>query len=264
MKKLLLSLMAILAFSFQMNAQTLPFADDFEGFNVGDDIVQNTTYYDIGNSNSAIVTAATGDSDGQFVTVTPSDSVEHGMVLKVKPGPAFGGFPNGNYIFSVSVKAQNAMKVKLKLYGDTDHHTVTQEAADNCENWTTLEMKFNVFGLDDTISSMTAPVIYSYQMQELYIDNISIVDEATGLTVYKEDFSTVVSPNPSTGVFTIRSDKKIEEYSVINAAGQVVESASKLNTKNVNVDLSNAAKGLYLIKVKNVEGDSRVLKEVIK
>jgi hypothetical protein len=267
MKKILLSLITVLAFSFQMNAQsTLPFTDDFEGYSVGEDVTQSTSYYMLGNCDAAIVTAAEGDSEGQFVTVTPSPSAEHGMVFKLKAGAAFGGFPNGSFIYTVSIKAQNAYKVKLKMYGDGDneHHTITQSAEGTCENWTTLEMKFDVFGLDDTTFLYISPVVYSYKLQDIYVDNISIVDEATGITVYNEDFSTVVSPNPSNGVFTIRSDKKIAEYAVINAAGQVVQSVSGLNQKQVEVNLTDQAQGVYMIRVKDNTGAVKVLKEVVR
>lgn len=60
-----------------------------------------------------------------------------------------------------------------------------------------------------------------------------------------------VSPNPTTGLVTVNSASSVKAITVYDAAGKQV-SASKTNT----VDLSNQAKGIYLVQVQTENGST--------
>ncbi|SCY43806.1 Por secretion system C-terminal sorting domain-containing protein [Nonlabens sp. Hel1_33_55] len=70
-----------------------------------------------------------------------------------------------------------------------------------------------------------------------------------------------IYPNPSTGLFTIDSDQPVS-YKVFNLNGQLInESATSIS--NNTVDISNAAKGLYFIKLNTNDGQT-ITKKLIK
>lgn len=70
----------------------------------------------------------------------------------------------------------------------------------------------------------------------------------------------VVYPNPSHGVFNIKSNIQNLKYSLVNIQGQILEKGSVSQSK---VDFSNHAQGIYFIELLN-EADRLVKKIVIK
>jgi hypothetical protein len=71
-----------------------------------------------------------------------------------------------------------------------------------------------------------------------------------------------IYPNPSEGVFYIKSNGNVQSVRVLNAFGQTVANFSNLNSKNVHqVDLSSQS-GLFLIQATNSKGD-RITRKVI-
>ena len=73
-----------------------------------------------------------------------------------------------------------------------------------------------------------------------------------------------VGPNPSNGVFRINSEKPISGYTVYNTTGQVVKQVSSAGSNVTMVDISGGNKGLYFIKVKYENGESQVVRALIK
>jgi hypothetical protein len=77
----------------------------------------------------------------------------------------------------------------------------------------------------------------------------------------KEDVISIY-PNPSQGVFYIKSEGNIQTIRVLNAFGQVIANFSNLNNKLVyQVDLSSES-GLFLIQITNNKGE-RITRKVI-
>jgi len=60
-----------------------------------------------------------------------------------------------------------------------------------------------------------------------------------------------IYPNPSTGIFQIRSDKKIEKIEILNNIGQII-----MSTNSTTIDLSSYTKGVYIAKVYTIYGPS--------
>lgn len=261
MRKLLLFLSVFALFGLNVNAQNgLPFSDDMESYNVGDNI-HNVGPYSVKKVTGDVITAATDDSEGQFLTLFPYDD-STGMVLMLHPGPAFGGMTSGDYTYTVSLKSSLGKSIKVKTWGGTEYVSNLVVGESTSQTWEEVTCTFTVNAGDaDTVYSVM-PVVYSWNPQEVYIDNISIVNNTTGVT-YKQDFSFNISPNPSNGVFTIKSEKEISEYSIINAAGQVIKTAKDVNSNNVNVDISSLAKGVYMVRVKDVNGNVKVTKQIV-
>ncbi len=260
MKKLLLFIGAFALFTLNVNAQ-LPFLDDMESYNVGD-YIHNVGPYTVKKVSEDVITAATDGSDGQFLTMLPYED-STGMVLMMHTGPAFGGMTAGDYTYKVRLKSSLGKPIKVKTWGGADHVSNMVVGEHASQDWEDVTCTFTISTGDaDTIYNVM-PVIYSWNPQEVYVDNISIVNNTTGVS-YNQDFSFVASPNPSNGIFNLKSEKEILEYSIVNAAGQTIETVKNVNSKNVNINLSSFAKGVYFIRVKDVFGNTKIVKEVIK
>jgi hypothetical protein len=68
-----------------------------------------------------------------------------------------------------------------------------------------------------------------------------------------------VFPNPSTGVFVVKSTQVLETLRVVNAFGQTVFSARFENETDTVLNLENLPAGIYLIQTEN--GAARVVKQ---
>lgn len=75
-----------------------------------------------------------------------------------------------------------------------------------------------------------------------------ITMNTTGIEDKKIQHFISVSPNPSPGIFMIRSDEVISGVEIINMLGDLVYS-SKNNSESIALDLSNEAKGTYFVRI---------------
>lgn len=69
----------------------------------------------------------------------------------------------------------------------------------------------------------------------------------------KNNFS--VYPNPTSGNVTIQADLEIENITIYNQLGQLIT-----NQKDSKIDLSNATPGMYIVKIKFVNGQTAIQK----
>jgi hypothetical protein len=63
-----------------------------------------------------------------------------------------------------------------------------------------------------------------------------------------------VFPNPSSGFFTINSDKKISSIEIINILGEKIYSVNTPHLTSYKIDLGNQPGGIYFYKVLLEEG----------
>lgn len=80
----------------------------------------------------------------------------------------------------------------------------------------------------------------------------------------QKEVSFSIFPNPSNGIFYIKSEGNIQSVRVLNAFGQHVSSYSNLINKPIQqIDLSNQS-GLFLIQVTNIKGEQSTRKVILK
>ncbi len=95
-------------------------------------------------------------------------------------------------------------------------------------------------------------------------DNITLKGNGYGDGVSTRDVTlledeVVVYPNPSSGIFMVRTNERIEKISVLDMQGRLVQQIRGEN--ELTLDLTDRAKGVYLIKI---DGKSNsVMKKVI-
>jgi hypothetical protein len=126
--------------------------------------------------------------------------------------------------------------------------------------WDTIPaVKYLVNDNGDTLKSGTGkPILFgnwfSLGEHDCACNPLSLKDHS------EESIS--IYPNPSQGVFYIKSEGIVQSVKVLNAFGQTVANFSNLNNKIVQqVDLS-AQSGLFLIQIINSKGD-RITRKVI-
>jgi hypothetical protein len=70
---------------------------------------------------------------------------------------------------------------------------------------------------------------------------------------FEQDRSVVVSPNPTTGVFSIKASTAIQSVELFDIQGRIVQT-KLLNETAPRLDISGYAKGVYFVKVKTAQG----------
>ena len=112
----------------------------------------------------------------------------------------------------------------------------------------------NVFVGGDFISNISVDnAVMTSDIQHGFI--LKFDQKTVGLDeVYNrnyKDFS--IYPNPADGMVTLISDfNSIETIDIINFKGQIVRTI-KISSANQQIDLSELAKGLYMVKVRSNE-----------
>jgi hypothetical protein len=126
--------------------------------------------------------------------------------------------------------------------------------------WDTIPAVTYLFDVNgDTLVSGTGnPILFGNWF------SLGVHDCACNPANVIENSGEVISiyPNPSQGVFYIKSEGNVQSVRVLNAFGQLVANYSNLNNKLVyQVDLSSQT-GLFLIQLTNSKGE-RVTRKVI-
>lgn len=102
----------------------------------------------------------------------------------------------------------------------------------------------------------------NYTSADVYmmmVDDVKVTAATLGVTEAAKQ-STTVFPNPSKGVFNLKSNKKATSVEVYSAEGRLVKQEKAVQL----VDITNQPKGVYILKVKYEDGttDSRqILKQ---
>ncbi len=83
-----------------------------------------------------------------------------------------------------------------------------------------------------------------------YIDDVNVTS-TLGLADQTGNFKTVVYPNPTTGIFSIKASETIENIEVYSILG------NKIGTykDEMTIDLSQLASGTYIAKITSTEGN---------
>jgi hypothetical protein len=87
----------------------------------------------------------------------------------------------------------------------------------------------------------------------LYPDTITNCQLLTStLSIDKNSNEVKISPNPSTGIFTITSSEKFQ-YSVYDVFGREVFQSTNSSVQSTTLDLSSYPKGIYFMRIKSGE-----------
>ena len=99
-----------------------------------------------------------------------------------------------------------------------------------------------------------------------YIDDVSVVD-CTNAGIANYQLSTLncqLSPNPTTGIFTIHTEgAAIKEIKITNVLGETITNYELRITNETTVDISGVAKGIYFVQITVDSAGSPTYKNVV-
>ena len=96
-----------------------------------------------------------------------------------------------------------------------------------------------------------------YRLKQVDFDGKKTYSQIVALQSIKNNITTSIFPNPSSGVFTIKSNATILSYDITDNLGQLVHTGT-----SSLFDISMLANGVYFIKIKL--NNEIVIKKIIK
>ena len=120
-----------------------------------------------------------------------------------------------------------------------------------CGSWASDSINLSTWGLNgDTI--MVRFVAINDYGNHFFMDNININGQniILGAEDNNTNIRTSIYPNPTKGIFNIRTDLKKLEVEVYNLMGELITSTIVRNGLQ-QINLSNNAKGIYFVKLKS-------------
>ncbi len=78
--------------------------------------------------------------------------------------------------------------------------------------------------------------------------------QATGINELINENDFIISPNPSMGIFTVKSNNKIQTIEIINLMGEKIYQSTNQQINNSQIDLSNQPNGIYLLQINSENG----------
>jgi len=253
MKKNLLLLLVLPAFSLALNAQIV-FEDDYESY---DDATNLTSVgYKVWEGTASVV-----DVD---VQTGESPAYSGSKYAKCIPG-------NNNFYLR-----RNLTLVEGKTYTfevvtrspEGKNHKVEIKVGDRAvSNGVVNHKTWNKVSVEVTIGSgetSAVAYVYSWPKARVDVDDFKVY-EGTATRISKNEIESFkVFPNPSKGLFTLSGENTINRYVVYNSAGQAVKDVNSIGNPQTTVNLSELPKGLYMIKVVDERGDSHIVKTFVK
>jgi hypothetical protein len=141
------------------------------------------------------------------------------------------------------------------IYGaiGPDLQTVPYEGSawwPTCGSWASDSINLSTWGLNgDTI--MVRFVAINDYGNHFYMDNVNINGQnILAIDEIKSTFHASIYPNPTKGIFTIRTDADELKVEISNLMGELVATTIVRNGVQ-QVNLSNHAKGIYFVKLKS-------------
>lgn len=170
-------------------------------------------------------------------------------------GPSLGQTPGGPPAFtdiagmkSILGGNDNSLEALPKFISDTDLH-IAQDSENSAIDNKGIVLADVPTDFDGATRSTSTP--------DIGADEFTIVTLAVGDVVNKSKIQ--VYPNPVSDVLTVASDKKVNQISVYNVGGQLIQ---EINNSNV-INLNKLSSGVYFVKTV-VEGKTEMTKVIKK
>lgn len=113
-----------------------------------------------------------------------------------------------------------------------------------------------VYSLDPSTGNSTQMVAGGYQYMKLISGTLGVND-------VKKETSISIYPNPTSGIFFIKSEEKITTATLYSLTGQIVKTYTNLEGKEIKIDISDLPANTYLLKTETKSGQktSKIIKK---
>lgn len=181
-----------------------------------------------------------------------------------------GGFPYDKqvdalsfwYKYAPSQNDEAEVNISFKKDGNNIDWVGTRLSASS--EYKYVEIPINLWQAPDTVIVEFQSSIWENRSVQ-YIGSVLKVDDVifksqqstVGLTNHMTDEKILISPNPSTGIFSVKSGLKNSTIEVMNLLGGQLKSV-QINNNNEVIDLSDQPKGIYFYQIKN---ENKIIKK---
>jgi len=255
MKKFLLLIAFVLvAFTSTVNGQTNVWFDDFESYTEDQNMATGAAgaLYDIWSgtskawdiANHAGTTAANGS---KFANGVVGNGLNWYMrkTLLLTAGKA--------YVFEAYTKSaiNHSLVVKVGALASVTTGNVTSA------DWTKRSVSFTV----PEGQSSTVVWIYQYnKTNPIQVDDFRVYENiGTSINSTSAESDITISTIDN-GKFELNSQNSIAGYKIFSLDGRLIQSQNDLNTKSVDIDLSNHAGNVFLLNATDATGLTKTLK----
>lgn len=276
MKKITLSLFFALALSIVANAQVV-FQRDHESPSVVGD-AGSTLNYNMSGGSSTVQVGTGGNNTTQVLKAVHASGTADLYTRFGNMGSAAGDTFNvtfdalaSNGAFTASMRLANANDTAPFVTVNANAGTTTTSGTVDAVNFgkitgasttdfTTVTMSFTV-PAGNTNTNARIQVYNFGATNTLQIDNVTVTKVVLSVQDL-EKFNFKFYPNPAKDFINISADKNIDKVEIYNVLGQKVENRV-LNSNNNSVNVSNLAKGTYVLKafMDGSEGSYKFIKE---
>ncbi len=270
--KLLILSIIVTAFSFQTNAQNVIFSNDFESFAdnsgavaLGMQVWEGTARCYVYNSPAYVTFAPMAQPNGEstkFVLCNPNNAnLTNGKSYYFrKEGIAV--IPGITYVFEVKTYGNGGKDHKIGLnYGVKANYITAQDTAELATakmsnvpftetEWTTRTLEFTP---SEYQSNYPLNIfVFVYGTGQVYVDDFKLYEKPESSGVKNNSVNNFkVTKTYTSGVYQIRGAGEVQNYVLLDMKGSLVKSSQN---ENRIVDMTANPKGVYLLKITDVEG----------
>ena len=84
----------------------------------------------------------------------------------------------------------------------------------------------------------------------------------TSANSFENNFGITISPNPTSGIFSVKSENKIFEFEITNIIGEKVYSTQLTQSAQLTINISDKPQGIYFIRIKTAEAE--IVRKIVK
>jgi hypothetical protein len=213
---------------------------------------------------SAVQAAALTSPISIKVSETTAASGTRTATVKIK---GVGTIPTGTYKLHIAVVEKKTNYASPN--GETVHYNVfrkflTASGGNDITLTASEQLIFFDYVPDLATSSQLYVVAWVQSVPTKEVLNSGTrFDPTTATEEPSVDSQVALSPNPTTGKTTVFFDKLTPQYlTVQNVSGQTIEDVKLSNSTSYELNMSNFAAGIYIVKIKSAEGVA--IKKVVK
>jgi hypothetical protein len=191
------------------------------------------------------------------------DSIYKGLIIIPSSNPINSAINNSIPIYSHydSIQINNRI-FNLNVSGITGVHSGINYKIDSTNN--NMQFKYdslllqgytqansilyitNNQALDNTLTSLNnGQIVFSMQPNSVQLFQF-VIPEILSTNNFSDQFNFIIFPNPTNGVFEIKSEQNIGKIKITDINGKVIK-ATESNENNMTIDLLNYTSGIYFI-----------------
>ncbi|WP_282072501.1 glycosyl hydrolase [Polaribacter atrinae] len=151
--------------------------------------------------------------------------------------------------------------VSIKILNASDDSEISSKTLANSLDYNLAELDFTVpLGVNSIKVIVEIPSGYPIWL----VDNVSLT-KTTALSIQDLSLESklILHPNPSSGIFVLKSSLPIESYGVYDIQGRLIKTEKKLMEFETEINLTSKGKGVYFLVIRDYQGNQSSKKIIL-